>query len=807
MNNRLGNIFDPIEHELDQSVFRGTTPRPSVVKFIKDKFFDKMGELVANPQFYFQLVLTGSLTTYQYSETSDCDVSVIPDYDALARTLGDPNEVRRQLVRLVTSRLDGTFLPGTQHPLQYFVLPYGDDLEVRFAPGVRSGYDIMKKEWINPPEADRAHNVEVELPELYGRAEAMADKMRLLLDGGHDDEARQLFAQIHAKRSLDENEGLGDFSEGNIVYKYLLHEGFFDKLRGIGVKIAWNPFKREEDELQTEHKLFDPFSNKRIAFFVMPDGSVLTEGSWHADITHKHPDAPWEALFAGSIEGGQYIAWGSGSYGLMPTDEQIAQYEPIIQEWAADEFGLEVEVHPWMRNAAAKLYYHVAPVEQRESIQLRGLDPEFDQTGYGAVFLDTKPTWSGEGFDTWRVIPRSITVEGDVTTPGMGWHMTYDRIPPEDLELLDQEDLQYVADVRTAKTRIVYNFDKDFLLLTDDDMDDHIKEADHIIVGTYGDGEAHLNNEGKQFLNANYFKRLWINSFPGRELKNVHVDGNLVPTRDKDMMTYTQKNPIVVHNPEILAKIGKDPWRKGKNWRDFIKNKGIIVEFQMGDKKEEKFDGRVQMITKDSITVEVAPGESRKLEDELLDSIKFRVRDDKRSLSKTAAARTANDVKLEQFLNTYDTSGCFGYIGGSLLLGSAHHQEIMAALLEAGWTWEQLMYAPQAWGWYEMYVSYGDGDNWYEYSYDPAEARAKKSTVELNFASDAGVQNKTMAPKVRQAFRNLTGIHKIDDYGGMSGIENRKENYGLGLSGDRATAEQPGYGSGVQGVIPPPPVQ
>jgi hypothetical protein len=58
----------------------------------------------------------------------------------------------------------------------------------------------------------------------------MADKMKDALD--HDpDMARELWKQVHMKRQLDQRAGLGDYSEGNIVYKWLLHEGLFDRIR------------------------------------------------------------------------------------------------------------------------------------------------------------------------------------------------------------------------------------------------------------------------------------------------------------------------------------------------------------------------------------------------------------------------------------------------------------------------------------------------------------------------------------------------------------------------------------------------
>jgi hypothetical protein len=175
--------------------------------------------------------MTGSLTTYQYSDTSDCDIGVFPNYDEIHKRLGlDPTQARKELVSMSIGNLDGTFLPGGSHPLQFFVMPDGATPEETYKHGVRSGYSLGSHEWVNPPEKDRVHDVQVEFPEMYRRAEAMAQKMRDMLD--HDpDKARELWRQIHTKRRLDEEAGLGDFSEGNITYKYLLHEGLFDRIR------------------------------------------------------------------------------------------------------------------------------------------------------------------------------------------------------------------------------------------------------------------------------------------------------------------------------------------------------------------------------------------------------------------------------------------------------------------------------------------------------------------------------------------------------------------------------------------------
>jgi hypothetical protein len=238
---RAANILDPIHDELDQTVYQDITPRKTVQEFIKRIYYRALDkELHVEGEKWADLYLTGSLTTYQYSPTSDADVSVFPNYDLLWKELGlDPDTARKHLIQLSIEHIDGTFLPGTTHPLQFFVVPHGTMPGDLYKPGLRSAFDLHDGLWFQKPEKDRVHDIAVEYPDLFKRAEDIGDKLTQMLDAGEDDAARELWHQIHKKRQLDQQAGLGDFCEGNIVYKYLLNEGLFDRIRSeLGEYIA-----------------------------------------------------------------------------------------------------------------------------------------------------------------------------------------------------------------------------------------------------------------------------------------------------------------------------------------------------------------------------------------------------------------------------------------------------------------------------------------------------------------------------------------------------------------------------------------
>jgi 2'-5' RNA ligase len=238
MATKRSNIFDPIQKNLDQKIYNGITPRPRVVKFITDEMQKVLTPILGfDPLEFMDLYLTGSLTTYQYSETSDCDISVFIKWD-MWPTGEDPNTIRRKIIPVVMNKLDGSNVPGTEHPIQHFVVPPGTEPHDLYKPGLRSAWSFRDHKWIVPPEKDRVHDISVELPVLYSRAELMADKMETLLQV-NPIYAKQFWHQIHRKRTMDQQAGLGDFSEGNIVYKYLLHNGYFDRIRDeLGEKIS-----------------------------------------------------------------------------------------------------------------------------------------------------------------------------------------------------------------------------------------------------------------------------------------------------------------------------------------------------------------------------------------------------------------------------------------------------------------------------------------------------------------------------------------------------------------------------------------
>ena len=224
---KQGNILDPIQDTLDADVFDhpdDVAPRlkPKILSWVRAKIFKTMRQAGwPDPTQYLSIVLTGSLTTYQWSKDSDFDVSLFVDMEKF------PDWVRADLIKLMTHHCDGTTVPGTTHPLQCFVVNPHTTREDLYRPGLRSAYDLDEESWIVLPERHRSTDVSKRWPELIIYAKMVEDKMRLLLKYDPPG-AEQYWHFLHGRRRHDQMAGKGDYTESNIVYKWLANRGVFE---------------------------------------------------------------------------------------------------------------------------------------------------------------------------------------------------------------------------------------------------------------------------------------------------------------------------------------------------------------------------------------------------------------------------------------------------------------------------------------------------------------------------------------------------------------------------------------------------
>lgn len=228
-NERTANILDPIHDTLDPKMWDNpASPEPKLKKEHSDFIHQKVYQTLEDHGYdgmerWLSLVLTGSLTTYQYSDSSDCDISLFVD------SANFPEWSRAEMIGIMVQYLDGTIVPGTPFPLQDFVVSRKIKREDLYKPGMRSGYELATDTWIVPPDKSRVHDVEHEMNLAYTQGLEAADKMDRLLRF-EPLQAIRYWHTIHKKRARDMVNGEGDYANSNIVYKMLANKGMFERI-------------------------------------------------------------------------------------------------------------------------------------------------------------------------------------------------------------------------------------------------------------------------------------------------------------------------------------------------------------------------------------------------------------------------------------------------------------------------------------------------------------------------------------------------------------------------------------------------
>jgi hypothetical protein len=200
---------------------------------IAEEFVDYLGDNV----FVEDVVLTGSLSNFNWSEFSDFDLHVIVDMDEY----GDEDELYKELFNLKKQ------LFNTNHNIKIFgydVELYAQDAE---EPHISSGvYSIMNNEWINVP---RKINLEIDKKVLEDKIKNWTEKIDTAVENGDIKVLESIKDKLKKYRQSGLDDG-GELSYENLVFKYLRRSGHIEKLFD-------SVNKGTDKELSVERKMED----------------------------------------------------------------------------------------------------------------------------------------------------------------------------------------------------------------------------------------------------------------------------------------------------------------------------------------------------------------------------------------------------------------------------------------------------------------------------------------------------------------------------------------------------------------------
>ena len=218
----LESVLDPINKIRCPEIFdKNDIMRPKVRSFINE-IVDKFKEHVNFPLNIRNIYMIGSSTGYQYSLTSDIDIEI---------ELGIEAKQKWDIIPIVPK---GTFLPGTQKPLNIFILCKDETYDFDKAENV---YDVINNKWLK-----KTDKKDLEIPYQYVR-----DLASFFMNGC------DLSISNYEKdvRELDEYIAL-DPEKQDISYK--------EKFEAIDRKLI--DVKNDVDQMKMAHHVIFAFENE-----------------------------------------------------------------------------------------------------------------------------------------------------------------------------------------------------------------------------------------------------------------------------------------------------------------------------------------------------------------------------------------------------------------------------------------------------------------------------------------------------------------------------------------------------------------
>lgn len=189
----------------------------SEVRMALERIADEFIEYLGDDVFVDDVVLTGSLANFNWSEFSDFDLHIIIDLNQYE----DDSELYQELFNLKKQVFND------KHNIKiyrYDVELYAQDIEEsHYSSGV---YSIMNNEWITKP---KKFNLEIDKEVLKNKIDCWTEK----IDKGLESDESKTLDSIKEKLKDYRKSGLekdGELSYENLVFKFLRRSGHIQKL-------------------------------------------------------------------------------------------------------------------------------------------------------------------------------------------------------------------------------------------------------------------------------------------------------------------------------------------------------------------------------------------------------------------------------------------------------------------------------------------------------------------------------------------------------------------------------------------------
>jgi predicted nucleotidyltransferase len=234
MDNELLKSFEP-QTKLNTKVWEDSSGSPKMKPEIRDGLLQIAYEFIEFLDVDIvvtDIILTGSLSNYNWSKYSDFDLHIVANFEQYNQNQVKLYETLFNLKKMLFNQKHDITIKG--YEVELYVQ---NETESHFSTGV---YSVLFDEWSNVPKREKV-SVDKEL--LKEKSKQWMNIIDNLIETIKDDDvrtAKELVQKYKDKLKKFRSCGLekdGEYSTENLVFKILRRNGYIEKLNDLSTKI------------------------------------------------------------------------------------------------------------------------------------------------------------------------------------------------------------------------------------------------------------------------------------------------------------------------------------------------------------------------------------------------------------------------------------------------------------------------------------------------------------------------------------------------------------------------------------------
>lgn len=251
MNNLIDELLELSDPEVDKKIIRSFEMKdhlcPDIfektsegVYKIKKEISEKLLEITDNfiefagvDFFIHDVILTGSLANYNWSDYSDVDLHILIDFDELNDSEESKSPVLRDIVKEFFDAKKGLW--NEQHDIKIknfdVELYVQDTSEEHTSSGI---YSILNDEWVTEPSMKKEN---IDSGQILSKGEYFAKQIDSLIqnsEAGQDISTKLIDLRDKIKKFRKTGlESGGEYSYENLTFKLLRRNGYIEKLMSL----------------------------------------------------------------------------------------------------------------------------------------------------------------------------------------------------------------------------------------------------------------------------------------------------------------------------------------------------------------------------------------------------------------------------------------------------------------------------------------------------------------------------------------------------------------------------------------------